>query len=166
MVVANWPIRARSLLLLCYNKHCQAKRLCQAKRHSAAFFSKWTAPRTIKNKEKRKTFYTQGTIRENAELSPAIKTKHSRKSPHPFKVRHSNNASSLSNVDSVVGCSLKLFGSLARDFFATLPKVNMKVEISELQPGILLFVMNIATGFVISCGEVFQCSQPSSLLQR
>ena len=42
----------------------------------------------------------------------------------------------------------------------------MKVEISELQPGILLFVMNIATGFVISCGEVFQCSKPSSLLQR
>ena len=72
----------------------------------------------------------------------------------------------MSNVDSVVGCSLKLFGSLARDFFATLPKVNMKVEISELQPGILLFVMNIATGFVISCGEVFQCSKPSSLLQR
>ena len=90
-----------------------------------------------KIRKKRKTFYTQGTIRENAELSPAIKTKHSRKSPHPFKVRHSNNASSLSNVDSVVGCSLKLFGSLARDFFATLPKVNMKVEISELQPGIL-----------------------------
>ena len=83
-----------------------------------------------------------------------------------FARKNSNKASSLSNVDSVVGCSLKLFGSLARDFFATLPKVNMKVEISELQPGILLFVMNIATGFVISCGEVFQCSQPSSLLQR
>jgi len=32
---------------------------------------------------------------------------------------------------------------------ATLPKVNMKAEISEFQPGIIFFVMNIAiaTGF-------------------
>ena len=66
-----------------------------------------------------------------------------------FGRKYSNKASSWRNVDSVVGCSLKLFRSLAIDCFATLPKVNMKAQISELQPGIILFVLNIAiaTGF-------------------
>ena len=58
-----------------------------------------------------------------------------------FGRKNLNKASSSSNVDSVVGCSLKLFPRLA--------KVNVKAEISELRPGIKLFVMNIAiaTGF-------------------
>ena len=38
-------------------------------------------------------------------------------------------------------CSLKLFRGLARDCFATLSKVKV---ISELHPGIILFVMKIA----------------------
>ena len=36
-------------------------------------------------RKKRKTFCTQGTVRENAELNPA--RQHSRKSSHSFKVR-------------------------------------------------------------------------------
>ena len=55
-----------------------------------------------------------------------------------FGWKNSNKASSLSNVDSVVGWSLKLFQSLARDCLATLPKGNMKAKISELQPRIIL----------------------------
>ena len=61
-----------------------------------------------------------------------------------FGRKNLNKASSLSNVGSVVGCSLKLFRRLDRDWFATLPKVNVKAEISELRPGINLFVMNVA----------------------
>ena len=82
-----------------------------------------------------------------------------------FGRKNSKKASSSSSVDSVVGCSLKLFRSVARDCFATLPKVNMKAELSELRPGIKLFAMNIAiaTG---ECGKVFRSSQSSSLLQR
>ena len=81
------------------------------------------------------------------------KTKHSKKSSHSFKVRPLVGKIQTKllrrDVDSVVGCSLKLFQSLSRDCFATLPELNMKAEISELQPGIILFVMNIAiaTGF-------------------
>ena len=66
-----------------------------------------------------------------------------------FGRKNSNKASSLSNVDSVVGCLLKLFRSLSTDCFATLPKLNIKAEISKLQTRIILFVKNItiATGF-------------------
>ena len=44
---------------------------------------------------------------------------------------------------------MRPFRSLARGCLATLPKGDMKAEITELQPGIVLFVMNIAiaTGF-------------------
>ena len=106
--------------------------------------------------KKRKTFCTRGTIRENEELSPArqsIAGKHHihlKYVPWQEKFKQSFfNASCSSNVDSVVGCSLKLFRRLDRDWFATLPKLNVKAEISELRPGIKLFVMNIAiaTGF-------------------
>ena len=44
-----------------------------------------------------------------------------------FGRKSSNKASSSSNFDSAVGCSLKLFRSLARDCLATLPKGNMQI---------------------------------------
>ena len=64
------------------------------------------------------------------------------------------------SVDSVVGCSLKLFRSLARDCLATLPKGDKKAEIPELQPGIILFVMNIAiaTGFYSHAVKLFDAA--------
>ena len=66
-----------------------------------------------------------------------------------FGRKNSNKASSTRNVDSVVGCSVKLFRISARDCLATLPKENVKAKDSEEQPGIILFVINIAiaTGF-------------------
>ena len=61
------------------------------------------------------------------------KTKHSTKSSHSFKVRplfgrkNSNKASSSSNVDSFVGCSLTLFRSLTRDCLAN-QSINQSIN--------------------------------------
>ena len=77
-----------------------------------------------------------------------------------FGRKNSNKASSSSNVDSVVGCSLKLFRSLARDCLATLPKGNVKAEIRDY---IVCYEHCNCNRFLISCGR---CSQLSSLLQR
>ena len=52
-------------------KYCRAKRLCLTKHHYAAFFLANKPLRELGIRKKRKIFCTQGTIRENAELSPA-----------------------------------------------------------------------------------------------
>ena len=113
--------------------------------------------------KKRKPFCTQGTIiRENAELSPTRQSKAGIITfiqNTSFGRKNSNKASSSSNVDSVVGCSLKLFRSLARDCLATLPKGNVKAEIRDY---IVCYEHCNCNRFLISCGR---CSQLSSLLQ-
>ena len=69
-----------------------------------------------------------------------------------------SNAIGYFRVPKTLTFKMRPFRSLARDCLATLPKGDMKAtlpkgdmkaEITELQPGIVLFVMNIAiaTGF-------------------
>ena len=72
---------------------------------------------------------------------------------------------------------IRMFVKSAVNYFevypeiATLPKIDMKAEISELQPGIILFVTNIAsaTGFESHAMKLFnaasqvQCYSVNSL---
>ena len=122
-------------------KYCQTKRLYQINIILLHFLANRPRRELSGIREKRKNLFTQGTIRENstswtsganntAELSPR-QTIAGNQSTF-FGRKNSNKASSSSNVDPVVGCSLKLFRSLARDCLATHPKGNIKVEISEL----------------------------------
>ena len=124
--------QSMTLVLLCQVKLNIARPNGYAKQNIFLlhFLTNKLRPELSGSRKKRKTFCTQGTINDNAELR-AQQDKGKQEvitfiQITSFGRRNSNKASSLSNVDSVVRCSLKLFWSLSRDCFATLPKVNLK----------------------------------------
>ena len=85
--------------------------------------------------------------------------------PGDPRILCAKNGSPITGKSFVVGCSLKSFRSLARDCFATLPKVNVKAKISELQPGIILFVMNISIDSGFHSDVIKLRSQNSEVLR-
>ena len=133
-------------------------------------FQQITAPRTIRNQEKKKN------------LSPRVLSVRTRNWAQQCKAqqeimtfiqstsfgrKNSNKAFSSSNIDSVVGCSLKLFRSFSKRFLCHTSKG--KHEIRDLRittrDYIVYYEHRYCNRFLISCGEVFRCSQSSSLLQ-